>query len=319
MASPSASLSLEDIRAAQARIRGLIHRTPVVRSDTLDRLSGGRLFFKCESLQKTGAFKARGAANAVLGLGEEDLHRGVATHSSGNHAAALAWAAAQRGMKAFIVMPTTAPRAKQENVRRYGGEVILCEPTLAAREAAAARVVRETGAVFVHPYNDLRVMAGQGTSALELLEEVPDLDMIVCPVSGGGLLSGTAVAAKGVRPSLRVIGAEPLGADDAQRSLRAGCIIPMVGPKTIADGLQASLGSLVFPIVQSRVDDIATVSEEGIVAAMRLIWEVLKLVVEPSGAVGLGVITERSLKVEGLRVGVILTGGNLDLDRLPWS
>ena len=319
MSSPALALSLEDIRAAHARLQGKIERTPVFRSETLDRRSGARLVFKGELLQKTGAFKARGAANAVFSLSEGELARGVATHSSGNHAAALAWAASQRGAVAHVVMPRTSPQAKQDNVRRYGGRVILCEPTLEAREHTVARVVDETGAVLIHPYNDLRVMAGQGTAALELLEEVPDLDAIVCPVSGGGLLSGTAVAAKGVRPAIRVYGAEPLGADDAQRSLRAGRIIPMVGPKTIADGLQASLGSLVFPVVQALVDDIATVSEPGIVEAMRTIWDVLKLVAEPSGAVGLGVILEGALKVEGLRVGVILTGGNLDLDRLPWS
>ena len=312
------TLTLADIRAAHARIADKIHRTPVLTSATLDALCGGRLFFKCENFQKIGAFKARGAANAVFSLTDAEAARGVATHSSGNHAAALARAARLRGIPAHIVMPSNAPKAKVESVRRNGGNIIFCEPTVAAREAACAKVIAETGARLVHPYNDYAVMAGQGTATLELLEQAPDLDLILAPVGGGGLLCGTAVAAKGVRPGIRVIAAEPAAADDAARSFAAGHIIPLDKTTTIADGLRSSLGERNFPLIRQNVAGIVTVSEESSVAAMCRIWEVLKIIIEPSCAVPYAAIMERKVDVAGQRVGIILTGGNVDLDALPW-
>jgi threonine dehydratase len=314
----SSPLTLADIRAAHARIADKIHRTPVLTSTTLDALCGGQLFFKCENFQKIGAFKARGAANAVFSLTDAEAAHGVATHSSGNHAAALARAARLRGIPAHIVMPSNAPKAKVESVRRNGGIIIFCEPTVTAREAACAQVIAETGARLVHPYNDYAVMAGQGTATLELLEQATNLDIIIAPVGGGGLLSGTAVAAKGAKPGIRVIAAEPAAADDAARSFAAGHIIPLDKTTTIADGLRTSLGERNFPIIQQNVDAIVTVSEESIVAAMRHIWEVLKIIIEPSCAVPYAAIMEKKIDVTGQRVGIILTGGNVDLDALPW-
>ncbi len=315
----SAALTMPAIREAHARIRAMIHRTPVMTSAVLDQLAGRRLYFKCENLQKAGAFKARGATNAVFLLSDEEATRGVVTHSSGNHAAALARAAKLRGIAAYIVMPSNAPQAKQAAVRRYGGEILLCEPTLAARESTARQVMERTGAAFIHPYDDLRVMAGQGTTAIELLDDVPDLDMILCPVGGGGQLSGIAVAAKDLKPEVRVVGVEPAGADDAARSLKAGHIIPMLDPRTIADGLKTSLGERPFAEITRLVDDIVTVREDSILKAMRQIWEVMKLIVEPSGAVAYAAIVEGRLLGPGARVGIVLSGGNLDLDRLPWQ
>jgi threonine dehydratase len=311
-------LTLADITAAHDRIRDKIHRTPVLTSAWLDAETGAQLFFKCENFQKVGAFKARGAANAVFSLTAAEAARGVATHSSGNHAAALARAARLRGIPATIVMPTNAPRVKQEAVRGYGGTIVFCEPTLAAREAACARVIAETGATLVHPYNDYRVMAGQGTATIEFLETVPDLDLLLVPVGGGGLLSGTAVAARGLRPGLRVVGTEPAEADDASRSFRSGQLMPAGSAHTIADGLRTALGARNFPIIQAQVDDIVTVSEAAIVAAMRRLWSVLKIVIEPSCAVPFAAILEGRVPVAGQRVGLILTGGNVDLDALPW-
>jgi threonine dehydratase len=308
---------MESIREAHARIRDKIHRTPVMTSEVLDRVAGSRLYFKCENLQKVGAFKARGATNAVFLLTDEEAARGVVTHSSGNHAAALARAAALRGIPAYIVMPNNSPLAKQAAVRRYGGEIVLCEPTLAARETTARQVMERTGAAFIHPYDDLRVMAGQGTTAIELLDEVPQLDVILCPVGGGGQLSGIAVAAKDIKPDVRVIGVEPAGADDAARSFKAREILPMVNPRTIADGLKTSLGEQPFAEIIRLVDDIVTVNEESIVQAMRQILEVMKLLVEPSGAVPYAAILEK--KIVGTDIGIILSGGNLDLERLPWQ
>jgi threonine dehydratase len=287
-------------------------------SETLDSLANAQLFFKCENLQKMGAFKARGATNAVFALSEAEARNGVATHSSGNHAAALARAAKLRGIPAYIVMPTNAPKAKQASVARYGGKIVFCEPTLEARETAAARLMAETGATLIHPYNDLRVMAGQATISAELLEEHPYLDLILVPVSGGGLLSGITVAAKSLKPGIRVIGVEPEGADDAARSFRSGHIIPMVNPQTIADGLRSSLGELPFTEIRRHVDDIVTVPEEAIITSMRRIWEVMKIIVEPSGAVSYAALVADRLPVKGLKVGIVLSGGNLDLDNLPW-
>ena len=310
--------SLADFRQAHERIEPFIHRTPVLTSVTINRMTGGEIFFKCENLQKAGAFKIRGASNAVLSLSDDEAKRGVATHSSGNHAAALALAAQWRGIPAYVVMPETAPHVKKLAVAGYGAEIIFCKPTLEARERALAEVVARTGAAFVHPYNDLRVIAGQGTAAIELCEQVQNLDLVVAPVGGGGLLSGTAVAVSVICPRTEVIAAEPEGADDAYRSLKSGRIVPSVHPNTIADGLLTSLGDLTFPIIQRRVRDIVLVSEEAIVEAMRCLWERMKILVEPSGAVPLGAILSRRLDVKGRRVGIIVSGGNVDLDRLPW-
>jgi threonine dehydratase len=312
-------LTLEQVREAHARIRDKINRTPVMTSHTLDEQSGAALYFKCENFQKIGAFKARGATNAVFMLSDEEARRGVATHSSGNHAAALSRAAKLRGIPAHIVMPTNVPKAKQASVRRYGGQITFCEPTIASREAAAARVVAATGAQLVHPYNDLRVMAGQGTAALELLQDVPDLDLVLAPVGGGGLISGTAVAAKGLKPGIRVVAVEPAGADDASRSFRANRILSNEHPRTVADGLRGQLGEHTFRTIRQNVDDIVTVSEEAIVQSMRLMWEVMKILVEPSAAVPFAAILERKIDVGGKRVGIIVSGGNLDLDELPWG
>ncbi|MDB6091408.1 MAG: serine dehydratase [Gammaproteobacteria bacterium] len=306
------------IQEARARILGKVHRTPVMTSETLDSQANAQLHFKCENFQKAGAFKARGATNAVFALSDSEARSGVATHSSGNHAAALARAAGLRGIPAHIVMPNNAPQAKQASVRRYGGRIVFCEPTLQARESTVEQVLAETGATLIHPYNDLRVMAGQGTTAVELLEDLPDLDVILCPVGGGGQLSGIAVAAKTMKPTVRVIGVEPAGADDAARSFTSGQIVPMLNPQTIADGLRSSLGDKSFAEIRRHVDDIVTVSEESIIQAMRLIWEVLKIIVEPSGAVAYAAIVEGTLDVQGKRVGLVLSGGNLDLDSLPW-
>jgi threonine dehydratase len=307
------------IRDAHERIRGRIHQTPVLTSCRLDELSGATLFFKCENLQKTGAFKARGALNAVLSLSEAEAARGVVTHSSGNHAAALAWAAKARGIGVCVVMPRTASAFKMASVERYGGRVVLCEPNHRAREETAARIVAETGAHLVHPYNDLRVMAGQGTAALELLEEVPDLDAVVCPVGGGGLLAGTAVVAKTLRPGIKVYAGEPEGAADASQSMAAGQRTPVASPASIADGLLALVGDLTFPVMQREVDGIATVSDAEIVAAARMLLEVLKVAVEPSGAVGYAAVAGGKLGLSGRRVGIILSGGNVDVARSPWS
>lgn len=311
--------SLTDIRAAADRIRRHIHRTPVLSCAGIDRLVGARLFFKCENFQKVGAFKIRGATNAVLSLNERAAAAGVATHSSGNHAAALALAARLRGVPAYVVMPDTAPQAKKEAVAGYGAQVTFCAPTLEAREAGLARIVADTGAAFIPPYNDERIIAGQATAALELLADIPDLDLILTPVGGGGLVSGTALTVRSLSPSSRVIAAEPRGADDAYRSFRAGHIIPSVNPRTIADGLLTSLGDKTFAIIRDCVDDIVTVEEADIIRAMRLIWERMKIVVEPSAAVPLGALLSRSVDVQGKRVAIILSGGNVDLARLPFS
>jgi threonine dehydratase len=314
-------LTLEQIRAAHDRIRGKIHRTPVMTSTALNELSGCSLFFKCENLQKVGAFKARGAANAVFSLSESEAARGVATHSSGNHGGALAWAAGLRGIPAYVDMPRTAPKAKIASVRRYGAEVIFCEPNSEAREREADRVVATTGAVLIHPYNDLRIMAGQGTTGIEFLEEVPELDAILCPVGGGGQLSGVAVAAKKLKPGIRIYGIEPAAQndDDAAQSFKSAHLVKHRGASTIADGLRTSLGTKTFAEILGHVDDIVTVSEEEIIRAMRRVWEVLKLVVEPSGAVAFAAIMDGRAAMTAKRVGVILSGGNLDLDHLPWQ
>jgi threonine dehydratase len=283
----------------------------------LDRETGAHLFFKCENFQKAGAFKSRGACNAVFSMSDVEAQRGVATHSSGNHAAALARAAALRGIAAHIVMPNNAPKPKQQAVAGYGARIILCEPTLAARERTCHLVMETTGATLIHPYNDYRIIAGQATAAVELLKEIPDLDIVIAPVGGGGLLSGTALAVKAIRPQARVFGAEPAQADDAAESLKAGRIISKPA-NTVADGLRTMLGERTFSIIRDQVDEIATVTEEGIVSAMRRMWEILKIVVEPSGAVPFAAVREHARTFAGQRVGIILSGGNVDLDELPW-
>jgi threonine dehydratase len=312
---------LSDVRAAASRIAGQAHRTPVMTSSTLDELAGRRLFFKCEQFQKVGAFKFRGALNAVLCLDEIQARHGVVTHSSGNHAQALALAARLRGIPAFIVMPRTAPAAKQRATAGYGGQVVLCEPTVADREATAARVQAETGATPIPPYDHPPIIAGQGTIALELVEQVPDLDAIVAPVGGGGMISGIAIAARGLDPDLRVFAAEPVGADDAARSKAAGRLIPQTAPDTICDGLLTSLGDHTWPVVRDLVEEVVTVDDDATGAAMRLVWERMKLVIEPSAATSVAaVLSDRFRALTGLdRVAVVLSGGNLDLERLPWN
>ncbi len=313
------TLDLAAIRAAHERIRPHITRTPVLTNARLDAACGGKLFFKCENLQKVGAFKARGATNAVFSLAEVEALRGVATHSSGNHAAALARAAKLRGIPAYIVMPANSARPKVRMVEAYGGKITFCEPTQSAREATCGRILEETHAHLVHPFENPLVMAGQGTAAVELLEDVPDLDYVLVPVGGGGLLAGTAVAAKALRPALKVIGTEPAGADDAARSFHSTHHFTVNVPHTIADGLRTTLGAPNLAIARRTVDDLVTVSEAGIVAAMHLLFEAVKVVVEPSAAVPYAAIMEQRLNVAGRRVGIILSGGNVDLDRLPWQ
>jgi threonine dehydratase len=307
------------VREAAQRIAPHVHRTPVLTCSSLDRMVGAELFFKGENFQRVGAFKFRGACNAVFSLSDEEVSRGVGTHSSGNHAAALALAARLRGVPAFIVMPENASEVKKKAVAGYGAQIFSCEPTGAGRAERMAEVLAETGATFIHPSNDPLVIAGQGTAALELLEEVSDLDVVMAPVGGGGLLSGTALAAAGLSPGVRVIGAEPEGADDAYRSLQEGRIIPSINPQTIADGLLTSLGDNTFPIIRVHVEQIVTVSEQAIIAGMRHVWERMKIVIEPSAAVSVGALLEGKLDLSSLRIGVILSGGNVDLDKLPWS
>jgi threonine dehydratase len=306
------------IKAARARIAGRVRRTPVLVSEALDEELGATLFFKCENLQLTGAFKARGAFNAVLSLPPAQAARGVVTHSSGNHGAALALAARSRGIPAYVVAPQTTPASKQHNMLRYGAKLQLCEPTLAARQSAADEIVATTGATLIHPYDNADVMAGQGTVALELLEQVADLNVIVCPIGGGGLISGTAIAAHGIDARIVVLGAEPAGADDALRSRSAGVITPVAQPSSLADGLLATIAPSTFEVIRTQVQAVGTVTEAEIVAAMRRIWEELKILIEPSSAVPVAALLNGSLNVVGRRVGIVLTGGNVDLEGLPW-
>jgi threonine dehydratase len=312
------SLDLDRIRAAHGRIRPYVHRTPVMTSERLDEASSASLFFKCENFQKIGAFKARGATNAVFALDDSIARRGVATHSSGNHGAAVARAAKLRKIPAHIVMPSNSAKVKIRAVESYGAQVIFCEPTEEAREVTCAEVIRKTDATLIHSFENENVIAGQGTAAMELLEDIPDLDVIMCPVGGGGLLSGTAIAAKSIRPKIEVIAVEPANADDAAQSFRAGRRLVTQKKFTIADGLRTNIGQPNFEIVQRSVDDVLTVSEEAIVSSMRTIWETMKIVIEPSAAVPYAAIPERVIDVKGKRVGIILTGGNVDLDKLRW-
>jgi threonine dehydratase len=310
---------LKEIEEARDRIRDFVHRTPILTCQSINEKVGASLFFKCENFQKAGAFKIRGACNAVFSLPEEEARRGVATHSSGNHAAALALAARWRGVPAYVVMPENAPQIKKTAVAGYGANIFFCKPTLEAREETLARVLASTGSAFIHPYNDARVIAGQGTAGLELCEDEPELDAVMAPVGGGGLLSGTSIAVSAVLPSTMVIGAEPEQADDAYRSLQAGRIVPAGNPQTIADGLRTSLGDMTFAVIQKYVKKIVTVTEEGITEAMRTVWERMKIIIEPSAAVPLATLLTKRIDLSGKRVGVIFSGGNLDLDRLPWQ
>jgi len=307
------------IRAARERIASHVRRTPTIGSPELDAATGAALVFKCENLQVVGAFKARGACNAVLSLDAAQAARGVATHSSGNHGAALAYAAQRRGVPSHVVMPENSPRAKQDNVRRYGATIHFCAPNVPAREALCAEVQASTGATLIHPFDNEDVIAGQGTAALELLEAHADLDVVVTPVGGGGLLSGTAIAAHGVRAGIRVYGTEPADAGDAAAGFHAGRIMPPPTTHTIADGLRSGVSARTFAAMRQHVSDIATCSEAAIVEAMRLMWERLRIVAEPSSAVPLACLLERTLDLRGARAGVIVTGGNVDLDRLPWQ
>ena len=313
------SLTLDTIRAAHQRIRPYIHRSPVLTNSWLNDVCRASLFFKCENFQNVGAFKARGATNAVFALDDETARRGVATHSSGNHGAAVARAAKLRGIPAHIVMPSNSAKVKIRAVEDYSAQVVFCEPTEESREIKCAEVINKTGATLIHAFENEHVIAGQGTAAMELLEDIPDLDVIMCPVGGGGLLSGTAIAAKSMRPQIKVIAVEPVNADDAAQSFRAGRRLVTEKKFTVADGLRTNIGEPNFPIIQQYVDDIVTVSEEAIVSAMRTIWETMKIVIEPSAAVPYAAIAERVIDVERKRVGIILTGGNVDLDALPWN
>lgn len=310
----------QDIQDVHARIQSHIHRTPIFTNRYLNSLSGSTLFFKCENFQKVGAFKARGALNTVLSLSDGQLEHGVATHSSGNHGQAIAWAARDAGAKAYIVMPVSAPAIKKAAVKDYGAEVIECEPTLEARETTLRKVVQETGATFIHPYNDYRVIAGQATTAKELIEDVDSfLDFILAPVGGGGLLSGTALSSYYYSQDTRVVGCEPAGADDAYKSFQSGKIIPQTQPNTIADGLLTTLGDKPFEIIKKYVDRILLASDPEIIKAMRLLWERMKIVIEPSCAVPLAVLLNNKAIFQNKRVGIILTGGNVDLSKLPFT
>ncbi|NRG16262.1 pyridoxal-phosphate dependent enzyme [Rhizobiales bacterium] len=308
----------DDVVAAHRLIEPHIHRTPVLTSTMINELAGAELFFKCENFQKAGAFKVRGASNAVFGLDEETAKKGVATHSSGNHALSLAYAAGRRGIPCTVVMPHTAPQAKKDAVRGYGGRIVECEPSTSSREAVFAEVVAETGAEFVHPYNDPRVIAGQGTCSKELVEDIPGLDAVIAPIGGGGMVSGTCLTLSTIAPETEIFAAEPEQADDAARSFRAGYIIADDAPQTVADGLKVPLKEYTWHFVSNYVSDIQTVSEQEIIDAMKLIWKRMKIVMEPSSAVPLAAILKNPSVYRGKRVGVIITGGNVDLDKLPW-
>ena len=307
-------IGLEDIKAAADRLRPWIHLTPVLTSKTLDERTGGQIVFKCENFQKVGAFKFRGAMNALLQLSDEEKRRGVVTHSSGNHGQALAAAGAMLGIPVCVVMPHSAPEIKKKATAGYGARIVFCEPTLAARESTVQEQIDQHGLELVHPFDDWRVIAGQGTAALELLDQAGPLDIVICPVGGGGLASGTCIAVKGKSPTTRVIGVEPKAADDARRSLRSGRIEPSNDPRTMADGLRTSLSDKTFAVLAKHLDGIVTAEEGEILDALRFVWERLKMIIEPSSAVPLAAVLNGAIDGKGLRVGIILTGGNVDLD-----
>ena len=307
-----------DVETAQERIKPYIHKTPVLRSIYLNKISGAELYFKCENFQKAGAFKARGASNAVFGLSNEVALKGVVTHSSGNHGLSLAYAAGRKGIPVTVVMPHTAPEPKKAAVRDYGGTIVECEPSSTSREETSARVVAESGADFVHPYNDPRVISGQATCSLELLEQTGGLDAVIAPIGGGGMISGSCLAMSNVAPEIKIFAAEPKNADDAYRSFKAGYIIADDAPVTVADGLKVPLKDLTWHFVSKYVEDILIATEQEIIDAMKLIWQRMKIVIEPSSAVPLATILKNKNIFSGKRVGVIITGGNVDLDKLPW-
>ena len=310
--------NFSDVQKAYEQIKNIVHRTPVLTNQSINNITGCELYFKCENFQKVGAFKFRGASNAVIHLSQEERRKGVATHSSGNHAAALALAAKTNGVKAHIVMPNNAPEVKKKAVAGYGAEITFCEPTLADRESTLQKVIEKTGAVEIHPYDNNLIIAGQGTAAIELFEEIQDLDFLLIPVGGGGLLAGNALSSKAISPNTKVIACEPAGADDAFQSFYSKRLIPSENPKTIADGLLTSVGQRNFQIIQEHVDEVVTVSEEKIIQAMRLIWERMKIIIEPSSAVPLAAILEKKIEVEHKKVAIIISGGNVDLTKLPF-
>jgi threonine dehydratase len=309
----------EAIEAAHLRIKPFVHHTPVMASNSINEIIGAKLFLKCENFQKVGAFKYRGATNAVLMLTDAERRKGVATHSSGNHAQALALAARNNGLKAYIVMPENSSKVKMDAVKGYGAEVITCTPTQKAREETLAKVVERTGAIFIHPYNNFHIIAGQATAAKELIEEIPDLDIIMAPVGGGGLLSGTALATHYFSPDTKVIAGEPLNANDAWQAMQKGEVVEALPPDTIADGLLTSLGDKTFAIIRKHVAEIITVSEPEIIAAMRLIWERMKIIIEPSSAVPVAAAIKDRERLRGKRIGIIISGGNVDLSKLPFK
>ena len=311
-------VTLKDIVDAHDRIAPFIHRTPVLTNKSLNELSGAELYFKCENFQKAGSFKIRGATNTVELLNQDELDRGIATTSSGNHGAALSMAVSRRNGKTKVVMPHNTPKIKVKNVERNGGEVIWCEPDQTSREEVLKDLVLKTGSTVVHPYNDERIVMGQGTAGKELIEDHPDLDAIVSPVSGGGLLSGTLLSAQGINPKIKVYGAEPLEADDTFLSLQKGEIVPNKTINTICDGLRAQIGTITFPIIQSYVEEVITLKEEEIIESMKMIWERMKIVVEPSCSITLAAVLKSRDRFAGKKVGLIISGGNVDLERLPW-
>jgi threonine dehydratase len=310
--------TIDTIRAAHQRIKPYIHRTPVMTSEFINREVGAQIFFKCENFQKVGAFKARGACNAVFSLDDATAKRGVVTHSSGNHGAALAWAAGLRGIRATVVVPENAPTPKKRAIEGYGATILYCAPNIAARQAAVDELIATHGYEMIHPFDNDMVIAGQGTAAVELLEDYPELDIIISPLGGGGLLSGTAIAAKAIKPSIKVFGGEPSGADDGARSLASGIRVTEQTPKTICDGLQTVLAERTFNIIREHVDGIGVATEENVIRAMRLTWQYAKIICETSCCPPLAAILEGTLDVKGKKVGIILTGGNVDLDKLPW-
>jgi len=310
--------ALSDIQSAHRRISPFIHRTPVLTSRQLNTIAGCELYFKCENFQKVGAFKFRGATNAVMSLTDEQKRAGVVTHSSGNHAAALALAAGINGIRAFIVMPENAPSVKKDAVAGYGASITFCKPTLQAREETCRKIMETEGATLVHPYDNFNVICGQGTASLELLDEVNDLDVVIAPVGGGGLMSGTSTCVKEINSKTKVIGAEPINANDAWKSFTTGTLTPSVNPLTIADGLLTSLSELTFSIIRKNVDDIFTVSEESIISSMKLVWERMKIIIEPSSATVFAAVMENRQFFSGKRVGLIISGGNVDLKKLPF-
>jgi Threonine dehydratase len=309
---------LADIQAAHSRIKSFVHHTPVMKSQQLNELFNCELFFKCENFQKVGAFKFRGATNAVLSMSSEERLRGVVTHSSGNHAAALALAARMNGIKASIVMPENAPVVKKNAVAGYGAEITFCKPTLQAREEATRLIMEKTGATLIHPYDNFNVICGQGTAALELLQEKGDLEIVIAPVGGGGLMSGTSVCVKGINNNIQVIGAEPEKANDAFISFTTGILTPSVNPVTCADGLLTSLSELTFSVIRKNVDKILTVKEDSIIECMLLVWERMKIIIEPSSATVLAVVKENPGLFNGKKIGLIISGGNVDFRKLPF-